>query len=371
MNLFKKLFGNGIDETQQQAIETALKKVVVPHAARSLADLDALQDARLKKGVLTLTLALPFPARSLWQQLTEQLEAALREAGFEQVKITWQTAVEIREVQAGVKPLEGVKNIIAVGSGKGGVGKSTTAVNLALALAQEGAQVGILDADIYGPSLPTMLGVHQRPQSEDGQHMQPIEVMGIKAMSIGFLIEEDTPMIWRGPLVTQTLVQLLNETRWGGLDYLVIDLPPGTGDVQLTLAQQIPVSGAIAVTTPQKVAVVDAKKAIAMFDKVKITTLGIIENMSTHICSCCGCEEAIFGESGGEVLAQENGVPLLGKLPLDKRICADMDAGKPTVVAEPDSPLARRYHEIAIKVGGRLAEKKKEYRQLFPEIVVK
>ena len=371
MNLFKRFFGNGVDAAQQDTIARALESVVVPHAQRSLAELNALKEARVKKGVLILTLALPFPARSLWPRLTAQLEAALRQAGIERVELHWKTEIEVREVQAGVKPLEGVKNIIAVGSGKGGVGKSTTAVNLALALAQEGAEVGILDADIYGPSLPTMLGVHQRPHSEDGQHMQPVEVMGIKAMSIGFLIEEDTPMIWRGPLVTQTLVQLLNETLWGELDYLVIDLPPGTGDVQLTLAQQIPVSGAIVVTTPQKVAVVDAKKAIAMFDKVKITTLGIIENMSTHVCSCCGCEEAIFGESGGEVLAKENGVPLLGKLPLDKRICADMDAGRPTVIAEPESTLAQRYHEIAIKVGVRLAEKKKEYRQLFPEIVVK
>ncbi|WP_287962984.1 iron-sulfur cluster carrier protein ApbC [Alcanivorax sp.] len=371
MNLFKKMFGNGVTDEQRSAIENALRHVEVPYGERVLAEVGELKSARFKKGVLALTLALPFPAKSLWPRLTAQLESTLHQAGFEQVTIEWQTDIETREVQAGVKPLQGVKNIIAVGSGKGGVGKSTTAVNLALALAQEGARVGILDADIYGPSLPTMLGVSQRPQSEDGQHMQPIDALGIKAMSIGFLIDEDTPMIWRGPLVTQTLVQLLNETQWGELDYLVIDLPPGTGDVQLTLAQQIPVSGAVVVTTPQKVALVDAKKAIAMFDKVKITTLGMIENMSTHVCSCCGCEEAIFGASGGEALAQEKGIPLLGKLPLDKRICADMDAGKPTVIAEPTSTLAQRYHEIAIKVGVRLAEKKKEYRQLFPEIVVK
>ncbi len=370
MGFFKKLLGSGLSDAQRQALDMALAAVKVPYVDKTLAELNALQDAQVKKGELRLVLALPFPAKSLWPQLEQALKTQLADT-FEAVAIQWQTKVETRQVQTGVKPLKSVKNIIAVGSGKGGVGKSTTAVNLALALVQEGAQVGILDADIYGPSIPTMLGIYDRPDSHDGKHMQPLSAHGLKAMSIGFLIEADTPMIWRGPLVTQTLVQLLNETDWGELDYLVIDLPPGTGDVQLTLAQQIPVTGAVVVTTPQQVALVDARKALAMFDKVKIPVLGLIENMSTHICSCCGCEEAIFGEGGGEKLAQEKGVEVLAKLPLDKRICEESDQGQPTVVTEPQSPLAQRYREAALKVGARLALKKKEYSQLFPEIVVK
>ena len=370
MEFFKKLFNRGLDEAAQQTLEAALAAVQVPYVDKSLAALNALQDAQVKKGVLHLELALPFPCQSLWPQLEQALQAQLQGV-FDAVSVQWRTRIETRQVQTGVKPLKSVKNIIAVGSGKGGVGKSTTAVNLALALVQEGAQVGMLDADIYGPSIPTMLGIHERPQSHDGKQMQPLVAHGLKAMSIGFLIEEDTPMIWRGPLVTQTLVQLLNETDWGELDYLIIDLPPGTGDVQLTLAQQIPVTGAVVVTTPQQVALVDARKALAMFDKVKIPVLGLIENMSSHICSCCGCEEAIFGEGGGEKLAQEKGVELLAKLPLDKRICEESDRGEPTVVAEPNSPVAQRYHEAALKIGAQLAMKKKEYSQLFPEIVVK
>ncbi len=370
MAFFKKLLGKVLNDAQQQALDTALRSVSVPYVDRTLAELNALQTAEIKKGVLQLVLALPFPARSLWPRLEQALKAQL-EGTFESISVQWETKVETRQVQTGVKPLKAVRNIIAVGSGKGGVGKSTTAVNLALAMAQEGAQVGILDADIYGPSIPTMLGIHDRPESQDGRHMQPLAAHGLKAMSIGFLIEEDTPMIWRGPLVTQTLVQLLNETDWGDLDYLIIDLPPGTGDVQLTLAQQVPVTGAVVVTTPQQVALVDARKALAMFDKVKIPVLGLIENMSTHICSCCGCEEAIFGEGGGERLAQEKGVELLANLPLDRRICEESDQGKPTVVAEPEGTLAQRYREAALKIGAQLALKKKEYSQLFPEIVVK
>ncbi len=370
MNFFKKLFGKGLSGAQEQAVQAALQAVQAPWVERTLAELNALETAELKGGVLRLKLKLPFPASSLLPELEAKLRQRL-EAEFEAVRIDWRLEIVTHEVPSGVKPLRTVKNIIAVGSGKGGVGKSTTAVNLALALAQEGAQVGIMDADIYGPSLPTMLGLHERPQSPDGKKMLPLEKHGVRAMSIGFLIEEDTPMIWRGPLVTQTLVQLLNETEWGDLDYLVIDLPPGTGDVQLTLAQQIPVTGAVVVTTPQKVALADARKAIAMFDKVKIPVLGLVENMSTHVCSCCGCEEAIFGEGGGAELAEAAKVPLLARLPLEKHICEESDRGEPTVVAEPDSIAAQRYREIAWQVGAQLALKKKEYSQLFPEIVVK
>lgn len=370
MGFLKKLFGKGLDNPQKGRLEAALSKIFVPYVEKTLKDLKALRAAKMERGGLVLALVLPFPAKSLVPELEKALSSEL-EGDFKSIRFEWSFDVVTHEVPSGVKPLKTVKNIIAVGSGKGGVGKSTTAVNLALALAQEGSKVGILDADIYGPSIPTMLNLYERPQSEDGRHMLPLEAYGVKAMSIGFLIEEDTPMIWRGPLVTQTLVQLLNETQWGELDYLVIDLPPGTGDVQLTLAQQIPVTGAVVVTTPQKVALADARKALAMFEKVKIPVLGLVENMSTHICSCCGCEESIFGQRGGETLAQEKQVPLLAKMPLEASICQDMDEGKPSVVAEPESLAARRYHEIALKVAVQLAQKKKEYSQLFPEIVVK
>lgn len=367
MSFLKSIFTKQMSEEKQEKIAQALKRVKVPFVEKSLDALGALKEA---KGTLHLSLVLPFPAKSLIPELEKALMDQLSDT-FEAVQFEWAFEVVTHQVQSGVKPLKSVKNIIAVGSGKGGVGKSTTAVNLALALAQEGGKVGILDADIYGPSIPTMLNLHEKPTSPDGQHMQPLRAYGVEAMSIGFLIEEDTPMIWRGPLITQTLVQLLNKTLWGDLDYLIIDLPPGTGDVQLTLAQQIPVTGAVVVTTPQQVALVDARKALAMFEKVKIPVMGLVENMSTHICSCCGCEEPIFGEGGGEALAQEKQVPLLAKMLLDATICRDADKGEPTVVAEPESLAAKRYHEIALKVAAQLAQKKKEYSQLFPEIVVK
>jgi len=274
------------------------------------------------------------------------------------------------KAQQGVSLLPNVKNIIAVASGKGGVGKSTTSVNLALALAAEGASVGLLDADIYGPSQPQMLGISGRPESLDGKSMEPMEAHGIQAMSIGFLIDTDTPMVWRGPMVTGALEQLLRDTKWRDLDYLVIDLPPGTGDIQLTLSQKIPVTGAIIVTTPQDIALLDARKGLKMFEKVSIPILGIVENMSTHICSNCGHEEHIFGAGGGELMAKDYNVDLLGALPLDIDIRMQADSGKPTVIANPDSKVANIYKEIARKAAIKIANSSLDHSGKFPNIVI-
>ncbi len=266
--------------------------------------------------------------------------------------------------------MSNISSIIAVASGKGGVGKSTTSVNMALALSAEGATVGVLDADIYGPSQPRMLGISGKPESLDGKSLEPMENYGVQAMSIGFLIDEETPMIWRGPMVTQALEQLLNDTKWRGLDYLIVDLPPGTGDTQLTLAQKIPVSGAVIVTTPQDIALLDARKGLKMFEKVEVPILGIVENMSTHICSQCGHEEHIFGAGGGAAMAAENGIELLGSLPLDISIRKLTDSGSPSVVSDPDGKIAAAYRQIARKTAARLALKAKDYTASFPNIVI-
>jgi ATP-binding protein involved in chromosome partitioning len=273
-------------------------------------------------------------------------------------------------VQRGVKTLPGVKNIIAVASGKGGVGKSTTAANLALALAAEGASVGMLDADIYGPSQPTMLGITGRPESRDGKTLEPMEGHGIQASSIGFMIDLDTPMVWRGPMVTQALEQLLRDTNWRDLDYLVIDMPPGTGDIHLTLAQKIPVTGAVIVTTPQDIALLDARKGLKMFEKVGVPILGIVENMAMHVCSNCGHVEHIFGQGGGERMSKEYDVEYLGGLPLDIKIREQADSGKPTVVADPDGPVAAIYRQIARRVAVKIAEKARDMSLKIPSIVV-
>jgi ATP-binding protein involved in chromosome partitioning len=267
--------------------------------------------------------------------------------------------------------MSNVKNIIAVASGKGGVGKSTTAVNLALALAAEGAQVGILDADIYGPSQPMMMGISGQPESLDGKTMEPLENHGVQVSSIGFMIDPDQPMVWRGPMVTQALQQLLEQTNWRNLDYLIVDMPPGTGDIQLTLSQKVPVTGAIIVTTPQDIALLDARKGLKMFEKVDIPILGIVENMSTHICSNCGHAEEIFGAGGGEKMCKEYGVEFLGALPLTMSIRAQTDSGKPTVVADPDGAVANVYKNIARKVAVKVAEKAKDMTSKFPSIVIK
>jgi ATP-binding protein involved in chromosome partitioning len=285
-----------------------------------------------------------------------------------QVDVDW--AIKAHSVQKSLKPIDSVKNIIAVASGKGGVGKSTTAVNLALALSAEGARVGILDADIYGPSQPRMLGIAGKPESKDGSTLEPMSSYNLQAMSIGFLIEEETPMIWRGPMVTQALEQLLNDTNWSELDYLVIDLPPGTGDTQLTLAQKVPVSGAVIVTTPQDIALLDARKGLKMFQKVEVPVLGIVENMSIHICSNCGHEEHIFGEGGGAKMADQYGIEMLGALPLDINIRVETDGGKPSVAADPDSRISEIYREIARKTAAKLSLQAKDYAAKFPRIVI-
>jgi len=284
------------------------------------------------------------------------------------VNVSW--AIATHAVQKGVTPLKQVKNVIAVASGKGGVGKSTTAVNLALALAAEGAKVGILDADIYGPSQPRMLGAQQRPESKDGKSMEPVMAHGLQSMSIGYLIDEESPMIWRGPMVTQALQQLLGETNWHDIDYLVVDLPPGTGDIQLTLAQKIPVSGAVIVTTPQDIALLDARKGLKMFEKVEVPVLGIVENMSIHICSQCGHAEHIFGSGGGESMARQYGVEFLGALPLDIHIREDADGGRPSVVANPDGAVAKIYRDIARRVAAALALRARDYSRKFPNNVI-
>lgn len=371
MGFLDTIFGNGISAKLQQQITEKLDNCLDPTSKQNLNELKAVSDLQLKKGVLSLKIALPYPCKSLWPSIEQNLAHELSAIdGINSVTVEFSTQVVSHDAQKNVNPRHGIKNIIAVASGKGGVGKSTTSVNLALALQQEGANVGILDADIYGPSIPTMLDIKQKPETKDGKSMQPLSAYGLQVMSIGALIDEDSPMIWRGPIVTQTLTQLLNETNWDDLDYLVIDLPPGTGDVQLTLSQQIPVTGSVIVTTPQQISLIDAKKGLKMFEKVEIPVLGIIENMSTHICSNCGHEEAIFGANGGEQMANQYNVDFLGALPLDKRIREEADAGKPTVTAEPSSPISQKYRDIAHQVSAKIGVKKRNYANLFPKIEI-
>lgn len=352
-------------------VENTLKGYVDPYLEKDLVSAKCVKTIRTEGGRVEVEVELGFPAVGY----RDTLSAALRDRlaalpGVGEVVIRVESRIIAHEVQKGLKPLPGVKNIIAVASGKGGVGKSTTAVNLALALSAEGATVGLLDADIYGPSQPRMLGASERPESRDGKTMEPIVSHGIQSMSIGYLIEEETPMVWRGPMVTQALEQLLRDTRWQNLDYLVIDLPPGTGDTQLTLAQKVPVSGAIIVTTPQDIALLDARKGLKMFEKVEVPVLGIVENMSIHICSKCGHEEHVFGEGGGQRMAAQYNVPLLGALPLDIRIREETDGGQPTVAAEPDSRIASLYRDIARRASARLSLQAKNYSHRFPSIVI-
>jgi len=320
---------------------------------------------------LNVSVTLGYPAKGHQAQMVSDLTKLLQEkANADSVAVTVDWRVIKHKVQQGLKGLTGVKNIIAVASGKGGVGKSTTSVNLALALAAEGANVGILDADIYGPSQPRMLGKSQKPESEDGKSIKPVESYGLQSMSIGYLIDEEEPMVWRGPMVTQALQQLLNDTNWDNLDYLVIDLPPGTGDIQLTLSQNVPVSGAVIVTTPQDISLLDARKGLKMFEKVNVPVMGIIENMSTHICSQCGHEEHVFGQGGGQTMAEQYDVDLLGSLPLDIRIRENADNGEPTVAIDPEGDIAKAYRLIATRVAARLAMQGKDYASAFPNIVV-
>lgn len=360
-----------MSEVSREKIESLLGEMEDPHLGVSLVTAKAVNDIRIDNGSVSIDLCMPYPcqrwAATLRGMVAEKLASV---EGITDVTVNVTHKIIAHSVQHGVKRLENVKNIIAVASGKGGVGKSTTSVNLALALASEGATVGLLDADIYGPSQPRMMGLSGQPESKDGKSLEPMENYGVQTMSIGFLIDEETPMIWRGPMVTQALEQLLNDTRWKDLDYLIIDLPPGTGDTQLTLAQKVPVSGAIIVTTPQDIALLDARKGLKMFEKVEVPILGIVENMSTHICSQCGHEEHIFGAGGGQTMASEAGIELLGALPLEMGIRLQADSGKPTVVAEPEGRTAEIYREIARKAAARLSRQAKDYSAAFPNIVI-
>ena len=351
-------------------VETALKGYVDPYLEQDLVTAKCIKNIQIGADRIEIDVELGFPAVGYRDTLIVALRERLAALGAGDAVVRVECKVIAHEVQKGLKPMPGVRNIIAVASGKGGVGKSTTAVNLALALSVEGARVGLLDADIYGPSQPRMLGARQQPESPDGKTLNPIVSYNIQSMSIGYLIEEDTPMVWRGPMVTQTLEQLLRDTRWRNVDYLVIDLPPGTGDTQLTLSQKVPVSGAIIVTTPQDIALLDARKGLKMFEKVEVPVLGVVENMSIHICSQCGHEEHIFGAGGGQRMAEEYEVPFLGSLPLDIRIREETDGGRPTVAAEPDSRIASLYREIARRAAARLSLQARNYSHKFPNIVI-
>ena len=355
----------------KDTIEEALSGIVDPHTGLDLVTGKSVNDCVVDNQNVSIELVLGYPAKGWHPNLKQEVvDVVSKLENIQSVDVRIKTQVVSHEVQKGVTPLKNVRNVIAVASGKGGVGKSTVSANLALALSAEGAKAGVLDADIYGPSQPRMLGVGGRPESKDGKSLEPMNSYHVQVMSIGFLIEEDTPMIWRGPMVTQALEQLLQDTQWRDLDYLIIDLPPGTGDIQLTLAQKVPVSGAVIVTTPQDIALLDARKALKMFEKVEIPVLGIIENMSTHICSNCGHEEHIFGEGGGKRMSVEYSVEHLGDIPLDGRIRSDADGGRPTVVADPDGSLAQAYRTIARNASGILSVRKRDYSEVFPSIVI-
>lgn len=352
----------------RENIEQALATWIEPTLGMSLVAANAIRAVDVRDGRVALRLAVDFPANryrgELAAALQEHLVQALGEPVGVDLDLEWQ--VESATVQRGLQPFAGIRNIVAVASGKGGVGKSTTAANLAIALSQEGARVGMLDADIYGPSQPRMLGLEGRPASHDGKTMEPLENHGVKCMSIGFLVDEDQPMVWRGPMVTQALTQLLHETNWGDLDYLIVDMPPGTGDTQLTMSQRVPLAGAVIVTTPQDIALLDARRGLQMFRKVDVTVLGLIENMSTHVCSNCGHEEHIFGAGGGGRMAEQYATRLLGSLPLDMRIREETDTGKPTVAAEPDSVIAAAYRSMARAAAAELA---RSGGAAFPDII--
>jgi len=355
--------------TVEQANE-ALKRVVDPNTGKDLVSTRSARNVRVEGGDVSVDVELGYPAASQVEGIRRAVIDALKAAGAANVSANVTMKIVAHTVQRGLKVLPNVKNIIAVASGKGGVGKSTVAVNLALALSAEGARVGVLDADIYGPSQPTMLGISGKPESTDGRTLEPMENHGLQMSSIGLLIDADQPMVWRGPMVTQALQQLLAQTNWKDLDYLVVDLPPGTGDIQLTLAQQVPVTGAVIVTTPQDIALIDAKKGLKMFEKVGIPILGIVENMAVHVCSNCGHAEHIFGAEGGAKMAAQYGVEHLGSLPLDIRIREQADAGRPTVVAEPDGAITATFKDIARKVAVRIAEKAKDMSLKMPTIKV-
>jgi len=359
-------------ETPVNAVRAALDAYIDPYLGETLGSARAVRGVSADGSGYTAQVVLGFPVGGYRDELTASLTAALAAAGIHApLAVELEAEIGAHAVQRGLKPLGEIKNIVAVASGKGGVGKSTVAVNLALAWAAQGARVGVLDADIYGPSQPLMLGLAaERPVSADGKHLRPLEAHGVSAMSIGFLVDAEQPMVWRGPMVTQALTQLLGETQWGALDYLVVDMPPGTGDIQLTLAQRVPVAGAVIVTTPQDIALADARKGLKMFEKVAVPVLGVVENMSVHVCAKCGHTDHIFGAGGGTRMAAQYGVRLLGELPLDARIREEADGGRPTVIAAPDSPRARCYFEMARRTAGALAVRSRDRSSVFPKIVI-
>ncbi len=352
-------------------VQARLRALVDPNTGKDFVSGKALRKVHVDGADVSVDVQLGYPAKSQHEILKRLITGALASLpGVGRISVNLTQKITSHGVQRGVKLVPGVKNIIAVASGKGGVGKSTTAANLALALASEGANVGVLDADIYGPSQPMMLGITGRPESKDGKTLEPLEAYGLQAMSIGFLIDPDTPMVWRGPMVTQALEQLLKDTNWRELDYLIVDMPPGTGDIQLTLCQKVPVTGAVIVTTPQDIALLDARKGLKMFEKVGVPIVGIVENMSIHVCSNCGYTEPIFGEGGAERMCAEYDVPFLGGLPLDIHIREQADSGRPTVVADPDGRVAEIYREIARKTAVFVARKAEDFTAKFPSIVI-
>ena len=352
-------------------VQTALKEITDPNTGKDFIATKSARNIKVSGTDVSLDIELGYPAKTQLELIRKLVEAKLAAIpGVGKIAVKVASKIVSHSVQRGVKLIPEIKNIIAVASGKGGVGKSTTAVNLALALAAEGANVGILDADIYGPSQPTMLGITGRPESRDGKSLEPMLGHGLQAISIGFMIDVDTPMVWRGPMVTQALEQLLKDTHWQGVDYLVVDLPPGTGDIQLTLAQKVPVTGAVIVTTPQDIALIDARKGLKMFEKVGIPIIGIVENMSIHICSNCGHEEHIFGAGGADKMCKDYATEFLGALPLDIRIREQTDSGKPTVVADPDGRSAEIYRRIARRVAVKISEQAKDMSSKFPNIVI-
>ena len=360
------------DDFTLNTLRTALDAYIDPYLGESLGAAGAVRELVAAGSGFEARIALGFPVGGYHEEFSAALAHHFEAAGIQsKLDVSLESDIRSHAVQRNLKPIDQIKNVVAVASGKGGVGKSTVAVNLALAWAAQGARVGILDADIYGPSQPLMLGLEgQKPSSPDGKHLQPLMSHGLAAMSIGFLVDAEQPMVWRGPMVTQALTQLLSETQWGPLDYLVVDMPPGTGDIQLTLSQRVPVAGAVIVTTPQDIALSDARKGLKMFEKVAVPVLGIVENMSIHVCSNCGHAEHIFGAGGGARMAEQYGVALLGELPLDVHIREEADGGRPTVVAAPDSQRALAYFQMARRTAGALARRARDRSSVFPKIVV-
>ncbi len=355
----------------ESALLEALKTVVDPNTGKDFVSTRQLKYLRIEDGDVAFDVELGYPAKSQLPMLRKALIAAAKSvAGVDNVSANLSSKIIAHAVQRGVQLLPKVKNIVAVASGKGGVGKSTTAVNLALALAAEGAAVGILDADIYGPSQPMMMGLEGRPESADGKSMEPMQNYGVQVMSIGFLVEADSPMVWRGPMATQALDQLLRQTNWGDLDYLIVDMPPGTGDIQLSLSQKVPLTGAVIVTTPQDIALLDAKKGIKMFEKVGVPILGIVENMAVHVCEKCGHVEHIFGADGGKQLAADYKMDYLGALPLNLSIRVQADSGRPSVVADPEGEIAGLYKAMARQVAVKIAQRAKDFSAKFPSITI-